>query len=130
MSENIRYKAGKNSIITLEPKGITNEAEQKYVNSSHAKYRTDKALVIDIQNFRTGKTMDSDASLYDRKFVYKKGELIEIDNYNTDLNETCTTGIHYFKNKKSAVEWYRYINDDYSKYVWLTFQLLCEIQKR
>jgi Family of unknown function (DUF5758) len=110
---NIAYKAGNHSIITLKITGRTNEVARQHVNPEYAKYRTDKAYVMDIDNFLTGDPMDEDTSVYDRNFVYKVGEDVEVQDYDANLDETCATGIHYFKTRAAAEEWYRYVNMDH-----------------
>jgi antitoxin component YwqK of YwqJK toxin-antitoxin module len=99
------YKAGSCSIITLEITGKTNEKRSGIVDPLHAKFRTDKALVIDIENFETKEKMKEDYSNRDLYFIYRVGEEVKVVNYNEDIHEVCTTGIHYFKTKEAAESW-------------------------
>jgi antitoxin component YwqK of YwqJK toxin-antitoxin module len=100
------YKAGQCSIITLEITGKTNEKRGGIADPLHAKFRTDKALVIDIKNFTTGLQMEEDVSKHDPEFVYKVGEEVRGDDYDEDINEVCAPGIHYFKTKEAAESWW------------------------
>ena len=44
-------------------------------------------------------------SRYDRKFTYKTGKKIIIDNFDTRYNIECATGFHFFRTKKEAKEY-------------------------
>jgi Family of unknown function (DUF5758)/MORN repeat variant len=105
------YKAGENSIITLEIKGKTTENRDWVYDPLHAKFRTNKAIVIDIENFKTGHQMKEDVSNHDCGFVYRVGEDVEVKNYDRDINEVCAPGIHYFKTKETAESWYLQYGD-------------------
>jgi antitoxin component YwqK of YwqJK toxin-antitoxin module len=102
------YKAGRCSIITLEITGKTNENRLGVADPLHAKFRTNKALVIDIENFETKEKMKEDCSRRDPDFEYKVGEEVKVDDYDEDIHEVCTTGIHYFKTKETAESWMGY----------------------
>jgi len=108
----LRYKACRNSIIILELLNdtITNEKRKDVINDKYAKFRCDKAKVIDITNVKTGELMEGDVSIYDSEFVYSFGEIIETV-FDENLDEVCTNGIHYFKTKEAALSWF-YNQDD------------------
>ncbi len=103
----LRYKACKNSIVTLKLLDDTKNNEKRYgvVDDRHAKFRCDKAKVIDIIEAKTGEPMTEDVSIHDEEFIYSVGKIVETD-FNTDLNTVCTLGIHYFKTKEAAVSWF------------------------
>jgi len=105
MKNNIVYKAGKNSIITLQllPQSVTNENRKDIVNPKYAKYRTNLAMVISIQNLKSGDEMDSDVSDYDNNFFYRVGCLVTPEYFDHDTNKVCTGGIHYFKTREAAI---------------------------
>ena len=44
-------------------------------------------------------------SQYDRKFTYKTGKKIIIDNFDTRYNIECAPGFHFFRTKKVAKEY-------------------------
>jgi antitoxin component YwqK of YwqJK toxin-antitoxin module len=75
------------------------------VDSDYAKFRCDKARVVDIVNFNNGISLDKDSSFYDHNFVYRKGEIVSAD-YNPQINKVCSTGIHYFKTQDAAINWW------------------------
>jgi hypothetical protein len=72
------YKACQNSIVTLEllPDSKTNESRNGVVDSNYAKFRCDKARVVDIVNFYNGITLDRDTSFHRPNFVYRKGDIV------------------------------------------------------
>ena len=72
----------------------------------HAKFRCNRAMVKCVINTSTGKEMDHDYSIYDNNFIYKKNKIIICNNYNTHINIVCTSGIHYFKTKETALSWF------------------------
>jgi Family of unknown function (DUF5758) len=100
------YKAGLYSIITLAISGKTNEKRDRVYDASRAKFRAKSAYVVDIEDLQTKEAMKSDHSRADPSFIYRVGEEIKVDNYNEDINEVCTTGIHYFKTKEVAEDWW------------------------
>jgi len=108
----LRYKACKNSIVTLEllDNTINNEKRNNVVNDKYAKFRCDKAKVVNITNVKTGEPMEHDVSIRDDKFVYSLGEIIETV-FNTNIDEVCSEGIHYFKSKEAALSWFYNQND-------------------
>jgi len=109
----LRYKACKNSIVTLEllNSSVTNE-KRDVVDADHAKFRCDKAKVIDIVNVKTGERMKEDVSIYSSGFHYRMGEIVKPDHFSVLLNIVCAEGIHYFKTKETAISWYYRQNTD------------------
>lgn len=70
------------------------------------KCRCSKAIVLEIQNIDGTLTEDEQvASDRDRKFIYKAGETVEVEDFNTDRWNECSTGIHFFVNRQEAVEY-------------------------
>ncbi len=108
----LRYKACRNSIVTLELLEDTknNEKRDKVANDKYAKFRCNMAKVISIVNVKTGKTMEKDRSIFNNSFRYVSGEIVETC-FNENMNEVCTSGIHYFKTKEVALSWF-YKQDD------------------
>jgi antitoxin component YwqK of YwqJK toxin-antitoxin module len=81
-----------------------NELRDDVKDSMHAKFRANKLLVIDIVNKFNNQTIDKTTnSFYAKKIIaYKKGEIIEVLNFDEDLNEVRAPGIHYFKSPTAA----------------------------
>lgn len=101
----IYYKKCGNAIVTLAlyPSSKLNDCRSNIIDPSHAKLRTDKAFVLDIEDMTTGAHLESvKNTFYSNNFIeYKVGTKI-VTNYNTDLNNICTEGIHIFKTRKTA----------------------------
>ena len=84
-------KSYEGKIITLEiPVGA------KIFSINNNKRRTNKAKVIDMQ----GKTKLS--SIHDIDFKYHVGDEIDIIDFDDNYNVECSTGIHFFLNRKEA----------------------------
>ena len=48
---------------------------------------------------------DKAVSKHDDNFIYKKGDTIEINDFDTDRWQECSTGIHFFITRKEAEEY-------------------------
>jgi antitoxin component YwqK of YwqJK toxin-antitoxin module len=104
------YKSCGNYVVVLEKIDctITNEARSNIADPKYAKYRANKLkttmiinkfdpsdVIVEIQN-----------SYYTKeKVVYRTGEIIEINDYDYNLKEVCSTGIHYFKTIEQSFFW-------------------------
>ena len=44
-------------------------------------------------------------SKHDINFVYRVGEMVSVDNFNTDRWNECSEGIHFFITRQEAVEY-------------------------
>ena len=51
------------------------------------------------ENFNVG------ISQHDRDFIYRVGEFVEVDNFDEDRWNECSTGIHFFITRQEAVEY-------------------------
>ena len=68
------------------------------------KCRADKALVLGIESMY-GESYPDDfqaQSIYDKAFKYKKGELLEVKDFDENRWCECSTGIHFFINRIDA----------------------------
>lgn len=90
--------------LAILPDGINNECRNgvERKNAKYAKYRCSKAKVLDIYNKDTGERVDVGYSIYDKYFSYKVGEIVEVKNYDEELEVVCTRGIHYFLSEECA----------------------------
>ncbi len=101
-------------IIKLEiPEDAKTNMNRKYiVNNDTAKYRADKAKVIDIYDF-CGNSYEEASSIYNKNFSYKKGEIITENNFDKNLENVCTKGIHFFLHESIARNYiYFYTNPE------------------
>lgn len=96
VSDKIVYKSAGDYIITLKLKDCkTNENRDDVFDRMYAKYRCDRAFVVDIINKFSNESIDSIQSDHDGDFIYISNEHITIENYDDDINNIYTRGIHY-----------------------------------
>ena len=94
----IGYKKAKNCLIKL----LILE-DSKRSSATSMKCRCDKAKVLDIIDLKTDEKIDRIESDYDSSFVYKVGEIVQVDDFDENRWNECTTGIHFFMNKENAL---------------------------
>jgi antitoxin component YwqK of YwqJK toxin-antitoxin module len=87
---------------------IANMFVKSLVNKETASYRTNKARVLQIED-EAGNTYNTCSSfLYGTKsLVYTVGELVTVDDYDTWPDNTCSSGIHFFLNRRVAELYYK-----------------------
>ena len=102
------FKSCGNYVVVLEklPDTITNELRTTY-DPRYSKYRANKFLIVLIFNkFDSSITIDKiENSSYEEKICYKKGETVEVNDYNMELTKVYASGIHYFKTIEQAFYW-------------------------
>ena len=54
------------------------------------------------ENTKEYHKVDSD---YDRDFIYKVGEVVEVKDFDENRWEECSTGIHFFMTRDEAVKY-------------------------
>jgi antitoxin component YwqK of YwqJK toxin-antitoxin module len=103
------FKSCGNYIVVLEKleDTRTNELRTNITDPKYAKYRANKLKVLlIIHKFDPSDILEKvENSYYIKKVVYRTNEIIEIDDYDHDLNKVCTGGIHYFKTIEQAFFW-------------------------
>ena len=68
--------------------------------------RCDKAFVVEIQNIDGSKAdVDTVKSSYDWNFVYSVGAMVEVSNFCDNRWNECAPGIHFFIDRRAAVEY-------------------------
>jgi len=105
----IGYKKIQNGyIVKLEILGINNENRSgiKPENAPFAKYRCERARVLDIYHMKNKETKKEGYGVYTTTFCYKLGEIIEVKNYDKNVEIICSTGIHYFLSEECAYYYY------------------------
>jgi antitoxin component YwqK of YwqJK toxin-antitoxin module len=100
------YKSCGDWIVIMEKlvNTITNDA-RVVKNKSYAKFRANMLYVVAIVNkIDHSKTIDSvtNVSYRYKAITYKPGEIINVSDYNPNINTICSTGIHYFHTYKAA----------------------------
>ena len=76
-------------------------------SSAHGrKCRCSKAEVLEIQNMDGTKADETSVhSNYDHDFIYTVGEIVEVDNFDEDRWNECSSGIHFFITRQEAVDY-------------------------
>ena len=75
-------------------------------SATSRKCRCSKAKVISITNIDGTETnVDAAYSGYDSEFEYRVGEIVKVDNFDTDRWHECAPGIHFFITRKEAVDY-------------------------
>ena len=70
------------------------------------KCRCDKAYVMEIQNMDgTKATEDTVRSDHDQNFVYTVGATVEVPDFDDNRWSECAPGIHFFIDRRAAVEY-------------------------
>ena len=70
------------------------------------KCRCDKAYVMEIQNMDgTKATEDTVRSDHDKNFVYTVGATVEVPDFDDNRWNECAPGIHFFIDRREAVEY-------------------------
>jgi antitoxin component YwqK of YwqJK toxin-antitoxin module len=96
----------RNWIVVLKKLEDTksNESRCDITNPLYVKYRANKLLVVDIIHKITGQTVDKITnSVYIKNTIkYEKGLIVQVSNFDENLNNICTSGIHYFKTPEMA----------------------------
>ena len=96
----IGYKKADNKIIELL---ITEDAKRS--SATTRKCRCSKAKVLSITNVDNTEKYDEVISNFDKNFIYKVGEIVEVDNFDEDRWNECSTGIRFFMTRDEAVKY-------------------------
>ena len=75
-------------------------------SASQRKCRCDKAEVIEITSIDGKEKYTEAVSDRDADFIYKVGEMVSVDDFCENRWEECTAGIHFFMNRKEAVDYW------------------------
>ena len=75
-------------------------------SASRRKCRCDKAEVIEITSIDGKEKYTEAVSDRDADFVYKVGEMVSVDDFCENRWEECAAGIHFFMNRKEAVDYW------------------------
>jgi len=87
-------KCRRDVIVTLK---ITEDALRS--SATGDKCRCSKAEVLDIEG------AEEAISKYDNKFIYHKGDIVEVKDFNQNRWIECTSGIHFFMTKEEAIKY-------------------------
>ena len=97
----IGYKKAGRMIVKLE---IPEDA--KRLSATSRKCRCNKAKVLGIYDYERNLLEDKEvASDRDKDFIYRVGEIVEVENFDENRWNECSTGIHFFINFEEAVRY-------------------------
>ena len=94
----IGYKRADNKIVKLL---ITEDSERS--NATTRKCRCSKAKVLSITNIENTEEFSEVVSDFDKGFIYKVGEIVEVKDYDKDRWNECSTGRHFFITRDEAI---------------------------
>lgn len=77
-------------------------ADAKRTSATLPSCRCSKAKVLTIKSFDFKKNYEEAWSLVDENFVYRKGQWVEVKNFNEDRWQDSTTGIHFWMTREEA----------------------------
>ena len=93
-------KAADNKIVKLL---VTEDAKRSSATSR--KCRCSKAKALSITNIKGTEKYEMAHSNYKKSFVYRVGEIVEVDNFDNNRWNECSTGIHFFMTREEAVNY-------------------------
>ena len=97
----IGWKKASGHIVKLR---IPEDARRS--SATRHKCRCDKAYVMEIQNMDgTKATEDTVRSDHDKNFVYTVGATVEVPDFDDNMWSECAPGIHFFIDRRAAVEY-------------------------
>ena len=74
-------------------------------SATSRKCRASKAEVLDITSIDKKEHFQEVISSYDKNFVYKVGKTVEVENFDRNRWDECSTGIHHFITYGEAVNY-------------------------
>lgn len=77
-------------------------ADAKRTSATLPSCRCSRAKVLTIKSFDFKENFDEAWSLVDEDFVYKKGQWVEVKDFNEDRWQDSTTGIHFWLTREEA----------------------------
>ncbi len=80
-------------------------ADAKRTSATMPTCRCNKAKVLTIKSFDSSEEFDEAWSLVDENFVYRKGEWVEVKDFNEDRWFDSTTGIHFWMTREEAMKY-------------------------
>lgn len=78
-------------------------ADARRTSATLPSCRCDKAKVLTIKSFDSREEFDEAWSLVDENFVYRKGQWVEVKDFNEDRWMDSTTGIHFWMTREEAI---------------------------
>lgn len=80
-------------------------ADAKRTSATMSSCRCNKAKVLTIKSFDAAEEYEEAWSLVDENFVYRKGQWVEVEDFNEDRWFDSTTGIHFWMSREEAMRY-------------------------
>ena len=97
----VAWKKASNMIVKLL---VAEDARRS--SATTLKCRCSKAKVLAIENIDgSGSELKEVASSYDEKFIYRVGETVEVEDFDDNRWNECSSGIHFFIAREMAVKY-------------------------
>ena len=96
----IGWKKAGNKIVKLR---IPEDALRS--SATTRKCRAGKAKVLSITNINGTENFEEAISCHNPNFIYKIGEIVEVEDFDEDRWNECSTGIHHFITRDEAVNY-------------------------
>lgn len=77
-------------------------ADAKRTSATLPSCRCNKAKVLTIKSFDFKENYEEAWSLVDENFVYRRGQWVEVKDFNEDRWQDSTTGIHFWMTRQEA----------------------------
>ena len=97
----VGWKKARGLIVKLE---ICEDALRS--SSTTRKCRCSKAKVLAIETPDGESGPNQVASTFDENFIYRVGEIVEVNDFDVNRWEECSTGIHFFITRDEAVHYW------------------------
>lgn len=94
----------KEKIVTHGIVKLLIPASAKRSSAVGRKCRANKAKVLSIEIIGGGR-VDHAYSVHDSSFVYRVGQIVEVEDFDDNRFEECAPGIHFFINKQEAIDY-------------------------
>ena len=116
------YKVAKNNdtcvVVTLEipEDAITNINRNNVAVKEYAKHRCNKAKVLKSEDKDGKEYKEAKSSFYafPTTILYKVNEVVEVDDFDMDLEKVCSSGIHFFLTKSVAENYMRGCDNNFT----------------
>jgi antitoxin component YwqK of YwqJK toxin-antitoxin module len=97
-------KALNNHLVVLEiPLSAQHNMNRHEIkDKKFAKYRCSEAVVKEIVDLNTGKTVNEAYSFHKFDFKYVKGHKVVPDKFDPNIDKVCSGGIHFFLDRQCA----------------------------
>lgn len=98
--------------MLIDPK-LSNLSRDEVIDPNYAKFRCKQAKVISIYSVTADPTyaiceknqFTQGVSLKERSFKYVVGQQVDVPNYDNNIDNICSAGIHFFLTEKAAYYW-------------------------